>query len=165
MDRCRRVGAPLLGLAASVALFAGSRGLDGVAREGQLGPGFWPRLVLAGLAIACLAKVAEAWRGRGAGGEARPELSRARLAAGIALIVAYVVAVPVVGFPLTTAGFIAGFMILAGARAPAGIAAAAVVGTVSLLYLFVKAVYLPLPKGDLVFEAFTLAVYRALRIF
>jgi hypothetical protein len=36
---------------------------------------------------------------------------------------------------------------------------------VGLLYLFVKVVYLPLPKGDGPFEMLTLWLYRALRIF
>ncbi|MBI2157056.1 MAG: tripartite tricarboxylate transporter TctB family protein, partial [Candidatus Rokubacteria bacterium] len=31
--------------------------------------------------------------------------------------------------------------------------------------LFVKLVYLPLPKGDGPFEAVTLALYRALRLY
>lgn len=37
--------------------------------------------------------------------------------------------------------------------------------TIGLLYLFVKVVYLPLPKGDGFFEAVTLALYRLLHIF
>jgi hypothetical protein len=39
-----------------------------------------------------------------------------------------------------------------------------VLGTVILLYLFVKVVYLPLPKGAWFFEDLTLAVYRLLWI-
>ena len=39
------------------------------------------------------------------------------------------------------------------------------VGVVALLYLFVRLVYLPLPKGDGPFEAVTLALYRALRLY
>ena len=50
----RAVAAPLVGLAIALGLFVGARGLDAVAREGQLGPGFWPRLVLLGLGVACL---------------------------------------------------------------------------------------------------------------
>ena len=41
---------------------------------------------------------------------------------------------------LATVGFVAGFMWVSGARSASGIAAAAVLGTVGLLYLFVKAV-------------------------
>jgi hypothetical protein len=45
------------------------------------------------------------------------------------------------------------------------LAANALGGTVALLYLFVKVVYLPLPKGTGPFETVTLALYRALRLF
>jgi putative tricarboxylic transport membrane protein len=72
---------------------------------------------------------------------------------------------PRVGFPLATAGFVAGFMGLAGARSVAGIAAASLLGTVALLLVFVGAVYLPLPKGDGPFEALTIGLYRALGLF
>ncbi|HSE92971.1 MAG TPA: tripartite tricarboxylate transporter TctB family protein [Methylomirabilota bacterium] len=170
MAALARAAAPLAGLSAALALLAVTRGLDDVAREGQLGPGFWPRLVLAGLAVTCAARLVLAWwagatrdAGSDAGAMALP--SRLRLAAAVALILLYVVAAPVIGFPLATAAFVAGFMTVSGARSPGGAAVAAVGGTVGLLYLFVKVVYLPLPKGAGPFEAVTLALYRALGIF
>lgn len=171
MTRAARVVAPLAGVALAVGLVLASRGLDEVAREGQLGPGFWPRLVLAGLGLACLLKALGDWRrgtpdpAAGAAMEPASEISRARLAAGIALIVLYVLAAPWLGFMLATTAFIAAFMALAGARSPLAITANAVAGTAILLYAFVRVVYLPLPKGEGVFETLTLAVYRALRIF
>jgi|SRR5262245_15529087 len=165
--------APLLGLLAAAVLYWHTRGLDQVVSGAQLGPGFWPRLVLIGLGLACLAKL---WRAlpaaRGPGGaamgpgeEPRPPLERARLTAAIAAILLYVLAAPTLGFPLATLVFMAAFLRLCGMRSPAGIAAIALLGTVGLLYLFVKLVYLPLPKGDGPLEALTLAVYRTLRIF
>lgn len=169
MAALARAIAPLGGLAAALALLAATRGLDDVAREGQLGPGFWPRLVLGGLALTCAARLVLVWRAgaarRRAGSEDAPPLARRRLAGAIALILFYVVAAPVVGFPLATAVFIIGFMAVSGARSPGGIATTAIAGTVGLLYLFVKAVYLPLPKGAGPFESVTLALYRVLGIF
>jgi putative tricarboxylic transport membrane protein len=162
-----RVLAPLAGVVLVIALLAGARGLDDVAREGQLGPGFWPRLVLAGLGLACLAKFFTEWRYAGARAPrgALEEISRPRLAAGIALITLYVLAAPWLGWALTTVAFIAAFMVLAGARSPVSIVANALAGTAVLLYTFVKLVYLPLPKGEGPFETATLALYRALRLF
>ena len=171
MTRASRVVAPLAGLVVAGGLFLGARGLDEIAREGQLGPGFWPRLVLAGLGVACLLKALREWRratpgpAPGAATESAAPISRTRLAVGIALIVLYVLAAPWIGFMLATTAFIAAFMVLAGARAPVTIAANAVVGTAVLLYAFVRLVYLPLPKGEGAFETLTIAVYRALRIF
>jgi len=161
-----RVLAPLGGLLLALGLFVASRGLDDVAREGTLGPGFWPRLVLGGLALACLGKLAAAWRDRRRSGAAPlPPISRGRLAAAVAVILLYVLTAPAVGFALATVAFIAAFMTLAGARSPVVIAINALGGTVVLLYTFVKLVYLPLPKGAGAFETLTLALYRALRLF
>ena len=167
--RLHRVAAPLLGAGIALALLPATWSLESVAREGQLGPGFWPRVALLGLIAACGAKAAEEWR-RGAhagepGAPERPEISTVALVVGVGLIVAYVLLAPLLGFALVTALFIAAFMALGGMRSPAAIAGSAVLGTVGLLYLFVKLVYLPLPKGDGPFEPITLALYRLLRIF
>jgi len=172
MTRVGRMAAPLGGLAVALALLLATRGLDQVVPGDQLGPGFWPRLVLLGLGAVCLARLVDAAR-RGAraapagrdDASAAPPISWPKLAAAIALILLYVLATPVVGFPLTTLGFIAGFMWLCGTRSLVAITANVLLGTAGLLYLFVKAVYLPLPKGDGPFEALTLALYRALHIF
>jgi len=175
MGRARRAAAPLAGVGLSLALLLSTRGFDQVARGSQLGPGFWPRMVLVGLAAACLAKLVSVLRrDRGnppreaSSGEAPDEragISRGKLAAAIALIFLYVLVTEPVGFALTTAGFIGAFMWLCGTRSTLVIAANTLVGTVGLLYLFVKAVYLPLPKGDGPFETVTLALYRFLHIF
>lgn len=167
-----RVAALLGGMLAAGLLFAAARPLDAVASPGQLGPGFWPRLVLIGLALACALKLVTDRRGApGAGSAARstegpaPAVSIARLGSTIASILAYVLAAPLIGFPLATAGFIVLFMLLAGTRRAPVIAATAGVGTVVLLYTFVKLVYLPFPKGAGAFERVTLVLYRALGIF
>jgi len=176
----RAVVAPLAGIAVATALAFLSRGLDDVAREGQLGPGFWPRLALVGFGVACLARVAGVWRAArrravasGTGPSATiadaaapaPPVEGAKLTAAITLIVLYVLATPWLGFALTTAAFIVCFLVLAGMRSPAGIAANALVGTVGLLYVFVRLVYLPLPKGAGAVEDVTIALYRALGLF
>jgi len=92
-------------------------------------------------------------------------VSASRLALGMACILAYVIAAPLLGFPLATTAFIVAFMVVAGGRGVPGIVATAVLGTVILLYTFIKLVYLPFPKGAGPFEYITLALYRALGIF
>jgi hypothetical protein len=164
----RRVAAPLLGLALAAGLFLQAAGLDAVSGPGQLGPGFWPRLTLAGLGLACLVKLVQSWRAdpARAGSDAPGPVEAPRvLGLAVAAVLGYVAVLPLAGFPLATAGFVVAFMAIGGARSRAGIAASAVAGTVALLYVFVKLVYLPLPKGDGPFEALTVALYRALRIF
>jgi len=163
-----RVAALLTGVLGSGLLFASTWPLDAMVPRGQLGPGFWPRLVLIGLAVACLLKLREERRagpGGAASPEALPRVSASRLALGMVCILAYVIAAPWLGFALATAVFITAFMVVAGARGVPSIAATAVLGTVILLYAFIKLVYLPFPKGDGPFERVTLALYRALGIF
>ncbi len=150
-------------------LFAATWPLDAMVPRGQLGPGFWPRLVLIGLAVACLLKLREERR---AGPQRDGGLPRSRRAcpprgslSASRCILAYVIAAPLLGFPLATAAFIVAFMVVAGARGAPGIAATALLGTVILLYIFIKLVYLPFPKGAGPFERVTLALYRALGIF
>ena len=163
-----RVAAPLAGVVVAAALWPATRSLSDLARAGSLGPGFWPRLALLGLALACAAKAWEEWR-RGErvddGGGTPEPMSIAKLVIGIVLLVAYAALAPVLGFALSTLAFIAAFMMLAGARSPFGLVASATAGTVLLVYVFVKIVYLPLPKGAGALEALTLALYHVLRIF
>ena len=173
----RRLAAPLLGFILAVAFLLDTRGLDEVARGDQLGPGFWPRLVLVGLALTCLGRVVGEWRRGRSGPSADPPpgdpaaanpggpISRGTLAAAIALVILYTLAAPAIGFALATAGFIVAFMWLCGARSAVAIVANAVLGTVGLLYLFIKFVYLPLPKGAGLFETLSLVLYRALHLF
>ena len=164
----RALAAPLAGVLLSVALLAHTRGLDEVAQSGQLGPGFWPRLILIALGASSLAKllgVARAGRSPRAAAVARDEISAPRLAASVAALVLYVVVTPLVGFAFATTGFVAAFMTLAGARSTGGIVATATLTTVTVLYVFVRIVYLPLPKGAGPLEDVTIAVYRVLRIF
>lgn len=158
---------PLLIFLSAVALFVAAGRLPVVPVPGQLGPDFWPRLVLVGLMGSCVLKFLEVARGRRATAERSPVLllSLPKLAGGIALILGYPALVPFFGFPLTNFLFLLAFMRLAGTRRPFPLVAISVLGTVVLLYLFVKVVYLPLPKGAGVLEDLTIFLYRLLKIF
>ena len=158
---------PALLLIAGGYLFVAAGRLPVVPVPGQLGPEFWPRLVLVGLVVSCVLKVLEVVRI----GQARtelavaPPLSAPKLAGGIALILGYTALAPLLGFPLTNFLFLLAFMRLAGSLRLFPLLMVAVLGTVGLLYLFVKVVYLPLPKGAGVMEDFTVFLYRLLKIF
>lgn len=167
MRLVRRSIGPALILLAGAGLFVAAGRLPVVPVPGQLGPDFWPRLLLVGLMAACVLKILEVARGKGAGSEAAAlsPLSRPKLVGGMALVLGYPALAPLLGFPLTNFLFLLAFMRLAGTRRPLTLFAIATVGTVALLYVFVKVVYLPLPKGAGVVEDFTIFLYRLLRIF
>ncbi len=134
---------------------------------GQLGGAFWPKLCAAGMALAAVLQVGEAIRRRGlppAEGAACKQMDNRRLWLMILLIVLVVPGICLLGFPLAMVLFIGLFLRLAGARGRWLVPLVSLGGTVFLIYLFVKIVYLPLPKGGWWFEDLTLAVYRALYI-
>ncbi len=164
------LGPGLLGLAAA-GLFVAAGRLPVVPVPGRLGPDVWPRAVLGGLMVACIAKLIEGARGRQAEPVAAPvdpdlrPLDLRRLAGGIALVLGLPAAVPLLGFPLTIWLFLLGFMRLGGARRPLALLGIATGGTLGLLYVFAKLVYLPLPRGAGTVEDLTLALYRLLGIF
>ena len=158
---------PALILLAGVGLFVAAGRLPVVPVPGQLGPDFWPRLVLIGLMGSCVLKLLEVARAREPAAESGPSLPLAvpKLATGMALVLGYPALAPLLGFPLTNVLFLLAFMRLVGTRRPLPLVVTAVLGTVALLYVFVKVVYLPLPKGAGVMEDFTIFLYRLLRIF
>lgn len=135
---------------------------------GQLGPAFWPKLIIVLLAVSCFIKAGELvaeWR-KGSSTEltCAGKVNGARLAAIIATMLLCVLGIDYLGFALSNFCFIMVFLRLAGVTKPLSLILASVLGTVGLLYLFVKVVYLPLPKGAWYFESVTLFVYRALGI-
>lgn len=155
---------PVLLVAAAAFLWAAAADIPVVPVPGQLGPDFWPRLGLAGLALASGVRIVQALRapaGRGAA-PARPALHAGRLLGAAACLVLYALLVPLVGFPLATVLFLVGFMQVGGYGRPAAAAAWALAMTLGLLYLFVKVVYLPLPRGQGPFHDATIALYRML---
>ena len=167
MRAARRSIGPALILLAGAGLFVAAGRLPVVPVPGQLGPDFWPRLVLVGLMTACVLKMLEVARAKGPGPEATAPapVSRPKLVGGMALVLSYPALAPLLGFPLTNFFFLLAFMRLVGMRRPLPLLLTGLLGTVALLYVFVKVVYLPLPKGAGVMEDFTIFLYRLLRIF
>lgn len=139
-------------------------------QKGQIGPDLWPRLILGGLIALSLLKgiLALPRTGRSAGPVREEEkVSRdwRKLAAGIFLVVGYVLVTTLLGFPLANLLFLFAFMYVGGERKPLVLLLLPALGTIGLLYLFVKVVYLPLPRGIWIFDDLTIALFRLLRIF
>lgn len=153
-------------------------------RAGILGPDFWPKAILALALVTCAGKIVtgllagrrgdiggvleammeEAERHgavpAGGGGERHPWL----LAGGMALSALYVWAVTPLGFFTATVPYLAAFMALGGYRRWGVIAATSLVGTLLLLFLFMKLVYVSLPIGQGVFAQVTLLLMQLLGI-
>lgn len=138
--------------------------------EGQLGPAFWPKMILILLIVSCGVKILEIIKERkGAKGETtieRPscEADTPKLAMMIAMVVAAVYFMDIIGFSLVNFLFLLLFMRIAGLRKKLPLFLISGLGTIFLLYLFVKVVYLPLPKGQWFFDDLTIILYRILHI-
>jgi putative tricarboxylic transport membrane protein len=157
------------------------------ASPNELGPAFWPRVWLALLVLVAAYDGWEAFRrSRRERGEqpalggpaavtspaimdapvgAKPEESWRLLLAGAVIVVAYVFATTVLGFMLATPIFLAVFIYLGGFRKVVPLVLIAVGATATLLFLFVRLVYVSLPLGQGPFSDFTVAVYQLLGLF
>jgi len=167
-------------------LFYAATQIDFQRRAGTLGPDVWPKLVL-GLTIAvCLYEIvrllllprrrggaagvlqelaAESMAKHG-GGEAQAPgpASPLMLLGGIALTALYVWIIPRSGFVLATAPYLAAFIALGGYRRWAVNAATSVIGTLAMMFFFMKVVYVSLPIGQEPFAQVTLALMRLMGI-
>jgi putative tricarboxylic transport membrane protein len=105
--------AGLIGLAVSLTLLVQSFSLPKLALT-PVGPGFYPRIVLVFMAmvsaILVMQGLAAGWRARRATGRgARPVRPYGLVALAFAIVAGYVALLPVLGFRIATAAFVAAF--------------------------------------------------------
>jgi hypothetical protein len=144
--------------------------IEEVPIPGQLGPAFWPKMILILLMVSCGIKAGEILMAQRRGElkiteeEPPKAVNTLKLGAMIAMIIAVVLSMEAIGFPLANFLFLLLFMRIAGLRKEFSLVSTSVLGTVLLLYVFVKVVYLPLPKGQWFFADLTIFLYRVLYI-
>lgn len=161
---------PLLIFIAAVYLYVLAGSMDENPIPGQLGPAFWPRVILILLMASCVLKALESYLAFGKGiadiglESAPPDISVPKLVAMIILILAVVPGMEILGFALANFLFLMLFLRITGMRKLFPLILTSLLGTVFLLYLFGKIVYLPLPKGNWVFSDLTIFIYRLLYI-
>ncbi len=160
---------PLIIFLAAVVFYLLAGRIDEPPGPEQLGAAFWPKMILLLLMVSCAIKAGEILTA----GERRPEeaqegpapaVNTPKLALMIAMVIAAVYLMEILGFALANLLFLFLFMRTAGLRKKIPLVVISVGGTIFLLYLFVKVVYLPLPKGQWFFDDVTIFVYRILHI-
>jgi hypothetical protein len=107
---------------------------------------------------------AETKESEAGGGELPPAVHYPKLLAMIALVIAVVAAMEAIGFLLANLFFLILFLRLTGVQKKLALLLISILGTIFLLYIFVKVVYLPLPKGTWFFHDLTIYFYRMLRL-
>ena len=157
---------PLLIFLLAVYLYTVAGGIDVNPMPGQLGPAFWPRALLILLMLSCGIKAWELYRApsEGAAKKVSSTVDTLKLVLMIVAVLGVVFLMDMIGFVLANFLFLLFFMRIAGYRRMRSITLISVLGTIGLLYLFVKVVYLPLPKGQFFFDDLTIFLYRILYI-
>ena len=158
----------VLAIAGGLFVYAGNIGSMGSA-DRAIGPSFWPRLILGLAMCVCvfelvfrwffdmegmgglLSQVEQTMDGEGAAEEPE-EHHLPQLLIGIGLTIAYVWALPLLGFAVASLIFIALFIWLGTYRRGRVVAAVSVIGTLLLMFIFMKVVYVSLPLGEGPFE-------------
>jgi putative tricarboxylic transport membrane protein len=175
--------AVLLAVAAWLFLVAGR--IDYVGPAERIGPTFWPKAILGLLALLCayeivksllfsgprsVSGVLQALMEEAAAGsddavpvaDAQPSL--ARLAAGMAATLAYVLTVEWLGFFVATAAFLAAFVLIGGYRRWGVALAVGGLGSLGMVVIFMRVVYISLPLGAGPFRTLSLALLAALGV-
>ncbi len=152
------------GVVAGVLYYSASR-IDYTPRGGSLGPDFWPKLAIGLMALLCIVETIRALAGASSGpgladlleggGEEEKRSHPFLLVGGIALIVAYAVLVPILGFLLGSLLFMAGFMYLGGYRNHVALWSIAIAATFVIAFVFLRFAYVSLPRGEPPFDRFT----------
>lgn len=146
----------LIGLSISLLLLPHAFGLPRLPIV-PIGPGFYPALVLVFMAITSAVLLLQdivAQRRTGGLGEevgAAPKRAYDLVAAAFAVIAAYVVLLPLLGFRISTAAFVAAFQLLLERPATPrqwGVLAAVAIGTSVVTYIiFERYLLVLLPRG------------------
>jgi putative tricarboxylic transport membrane protein len=168
-----RVALPLATAAACVviALFRIAPGVDFASMaRGVVTPATWPKAMLlsaaAAAALLALVNLLELLSLREPRAAAPPEeYHEGRSIGSIALLLAYGISIPFIGIAWATPVFIAGWLVLGGIRKPLTVSLISILGTIGVLYFFVKLSLMPLDRGKGVFEQATVALYRLLGIY
>lgn len=179
----------------TVLMFAIAPGVNIVAiSRGVVGPTTWPKAMLLGI-IACavilLVRAVLALRmssqelkaktptssnifralGTGNSSEEPPldavpeDYDNRKAAIGILVMSGYGAGIPVIGFGPATLVSIILLLLLGGMRKPVNIGLVSILGTMAMLYLFVKVTAMPLDRGMGHFNDLNLMLYRLLGIY
>jgi putative tricarboxylic transport membrane protein len=158
----------VVGLGIAIALYISAGQFEYSAREGQLGPGAWPRLAILLLGASCLFELGRRLiaGNRDATGfievfDREPDAAEPEptypglLIGGVVLMGIYAVAVPYLGFILGTFLFLAAFMYVGRFRDHRVIWGASFLVTVLCGVLFLRIAYVSLPRGIAPFDRIT----------
>ena len=168
LEKLAGLKGPLLIFGAALFFYFVAGNIEEFPLPGQLGPAFWPKAILILLMVSCVVKAMETLFSRSQdpepGTAGAPALNVSKLVAMIVLLIGVVFFLDQIGFLLANFLFLILFLRVSGVKKPIPLLLISILGTIFLLYLFIKVVYLPLPRGTWFFEDFTIFCYRLLHL-
>lgn len=128
----------------------------------KLGPSYWPKFLLILLMGLSVLVAIDALRQRRKGERVKAEiqpLHKVKFLTAIGFIVSYFILLNIFGFILLTPFFLVAFMYLLGERKWVWMIIISVGITLIIIYVFTKAMYVPLPRGKGIFLDFSHLFY------
>jgi len=155
--------------------------LDFTAPAGRIGPDAWPKMILVLMSAACVYEivknllVGKSFSAAGlleklmanadAGAEpANPPNYPLRLWAGIGLTIVYILTIDILGFFIASSGYLALFMVVGRYYRWRVIASTSVLGSLVIMFIFMKIVYVSLPLGTGPFLAVSTALLTVMGV-
>ena len=175
LNRLRRAAPYIILQLAAMYFYQLAGRIDYPATPGRIGPDFWPKAILVLLGLVCVYEIiknlliGDTFSAAGLleklmkesaadqGEEESPD-HPLLLAGGMLLTIAYVATIDIFGFFLNTCAYLALFMAIGRYRRWSVIAAASLVGSLLLMFIFMKLVYVSLPLGTAPFSAVSIAL-------
>ena len=171
----------VLGLVIAAVLFVLAGQINYTPRGDQLGPDFWPRVAIGLMEAVCLYEIIRVFVTGGSESEVQgiaerlddteadaddvaPRSRPTLIIAGVVLTIAYAVLVPVLGFLLASYLYLILFMYLGGSRNHLAIWLSSTIGIFAFAFVFLKVVYVSLPRGQPPFDQVTQLVMDLLLI-
>jgi putative tricarboxylic transport membrane protein len=155
--RLRRLAPYVIILAVGLALYVVAGRIAYMEIPGQIGPDRWPKLIIALMIGVCVFEIgrrllmspaadepaqdAEGWEDD----EAGPPWA---VFGAVAITVAYLLSLNIVGFVIGTLFYVAGLMWLGGTRRPGLVAIMSLAITAVFAFVFMKLIFVALPTGS-----------------
>jgi hypothetical protein len=165
-DSKLRRGTPyLVALLASAIMYALTFRITATAPPGTLGPAFWPRVAISLIAIVSAIEMLRIALGGAAAlnsaaeedGDDAPRQPW-RLAGGIVLLFAYAAAITTLGYVLASFLLFVALIYIGGYRNHFVIWTTSLLGMAAIAFVFLKVVYVSLPRGVAPFDALTQSI-------
>lgn len=136
----------------SAAMLISTFGYRDVGSLAAIGPAYWPRILLAGMIVLSAVLIVRAVRGiKTARGADSAEQERAHphlFWSTIGLTFLYILALPYLGFPLTTVVYLLVMLRSVGVRGTFRLPALALGLSLMLIFIFANFMSVPLPRGE-----------------